>query len=249
MDPISLSILAAAAFATSILSGTLGLAGGMVLLATLLLFLPPLVAIPLHGVVQLVSNASRSALQWRHVERGVLWRYALWLLPASAVGLWIAQALPAAALELGIGCFVLASVWLPIARWLGMRADPEIARRRFAALGCVSGLLNPALGATGPLIAPFFLGLGLTRQGVVGTQAACQTAGHLSKVAVFGAAGFAFSEYLALLALLCALVVAGTWVGTQLLDRVDEARFTRLYRALLSAIALWLIWENAHALG
>lgn len=249
MDPSTLWILGAAAFATSILSGTLGLAGGMVLLATLLLFLPPLVAIPLHGVVQLVSNASRCALQWRHVDRGVLWRYALWLLPASFLGLQIAQALPEAALELGIGCFVLASVWLPIARWLGMRGDPQTARRRFAALGFVSGLLNPGLGATGPLIAPFFLGLGLTRQGIVGTQAACQMSGHLSKIAVFGAAGFAFSQHLALLALLCALVVAGTWVGTRLLDRVDEARFTRLYRAVLSGIALWLIWNSARELG
>ncbi len=249
MEPESVAILSAAAFATSILSGTLGLAGGMLLLGTLLLFLPPLVAIPLHGVVQLASNASRTALQWRHVDRGVLWRYALLLLPASAVGLRIARALPAAALELGIGLCVLASVWLPLARWLGVRSDPAAARRRFVALGCISGLLNPALGATGPLVAPFFLGLGLTRQAIVGSQAACQMAGHLAKIAVFGAAGFAFAEHAALLALLCALVVAGTWVGTRLLDRVDERRFLWLYRSVLSSIALWLILENARALG
>jgi uncharacterized membrane protein YfcA len=249
VDAITLGILGSAAFATSVLSGALGLAGGMVLLATLLLFLPPLVAIPLHGVVQLVSNASRTALQWPHVDRGVLWRYALWLFPASFVGLRIAQALPAAALELAIGATVLASVWLPLARWLGLRGDPLRARRRFAVLGAVSGLLNPGLGATAPLIAPFFLGLGLARQGVVGTQAACQMAGHLAKITAFGFGGFAFGEYPALLALLGALVIGGTWVGTRLLDRVDERRFTRLYRAVLTAIALWLIFDNARALA
>jgi uncharacterized membrane protein YfcA len=238
-------ILAVAAFATSILSGTLGLAGGMVLLATLLLLLPPLVAIPLHGIVQLVSNGSRTALQWQHVDRGVFARFALVLVPASFVGLRIAQSLPAVALEIAIGCFVLASVWLPLARWLGMQSDVATARRRFVALGAVAGLLNPGLGATGPLLAPFYLGLGLTRQGVVGTQAACQMAGHLAKIGAYGAAGFAFGEHKALLALLSVLVVAGTWVGTKLLDRVDELRFRALYRAVLTGIALWLVGSNA----
>jgi uncharacterized membrane protein YfcA len=245
-----LSILAITAFATSILSGTLGLAGGMVLLATLLLFLPPLVAIPLHGIVQLVSNGSRAALQWRHVDRAVFARFALVLVPASFAGLRIAQTLPAAALEIAICVFVLASVWLPLARWLGMRGDVRAARRRFVALGAVAGVLNPALGATGPLLAPFYLGLGLTRQGIVGTQAACQMAGHLAKIGAYGAAGFAFREHVSLLALLSLLVVAGTWVGTKLLDRVDEARFRALYRAVLTGIALWLVASNlASAFG
>ena len=46
---------------TSIISGVLGMAGGLVLLAALLVRLDPVVAIPVHGIVQLASNGSRAA--------------------------------------------------------------------------------------------------------------------------------------------------------------------------------------------
>jgi uncharacterized membrane protein YfcA len=41
--------------------------------------------------------------------------------------------------------------------------------------------------------------------------------------------------------------VVGTWIGSRLLDRVSELWFTRLYRAVLTVIALRLV--VAAALG
>jgi uncharacterized membrane protein YfcA len=106
------------------------------------------------------------------------------------------------------------------------------------------------IGATGPLIAPFFLNLGLSRQALVGTKAACQTAGHLAKLLVFGFAGFAFLPYAAPLTLLGVAVVAGTWAGSRLLDRVSETVFVRLYQTVLTLIALrLLLWEGLGVLG
>ncbi|MDH3212584.1 MAG: hypothetical protein OEM05_08875, partial [Myxococcales bacterium] len=71
MELFELSVLCAAALATSVLSAIVGMAGGITLLSVMLLFLEPLVAIPLHGVIQLVSNATRTAIQRRHVDRGI----------------------------------------------------------------------------------------------------------------------------------------------------------------------------------
>ena len=99
------------------------------------------------------------------------------------------------------------------------------------------------LGAIGPLIDPFFLGLGLGRQALVGTKAACQTLSHAAKVLLFGSAGFAFAEHAPLLALGSACAIAGTWLGSRLLDRISEASFLWLYRAVVSALALRLLWQ------
>ena len=74
-------IILGTVLATSILSGVIGMAGGIILLSVMLLFLEPLTVIPLHGVVQLVSNSSRTWIQREHVERSIVWRYALPLLP------------------------------------------------------------------------------------------------------------------------------------------------------------------------
>ena len=62
-----------------------------------------------------------------------------------------------------------------------------------------------------------------------------------AKIVVFGVVGFAFGEYALLLAALCALVIVGTWTGSQLLERVDERTFTVLYKGVLTVIALRLV--------
>ena len=80
---------------------------------------------------------------------------------------------------------------------------------------------------------------------MIGTKAACQTLGHLAKIAVFGVAGFAFLEFALPLALLSAAVVVGTWIGSRILESVSELWFTRLYRAVLTLIAIRLVvWDG-----
>ncbi len=237
-------MLCAAAFATSVLSAVVGMAGGVTLLAVMLLFMEPLVAIPLHGVVQLVANGSRTWIQRRHVRWPILWRYGLPLLPMGFVGLAIARLLAPDVLRAAIGAFVLVATWRPGWMWLGSHPERSDPGRRFLLLGSVVGVLNMTIGATGPLIAPFFLNLGLARQALVGTKAACQTLGHLAKLAVFGFAGFAFLPYAGPLALLAVSGAVGTWAGSRLLDRVSETTFVVLYRSALTLIALRLLWES-----
>jgi uncharacterized membrane protein YfcA len=244
------AVLCGAALATAVLSAVIGMAGGIVLLSVMLLFFEPLVAIPLHGVVQLVSNGSRTWIQRRHVRWGLLLWYGALLLPMGALGLAIAQSLPPTVLRAAIGVFVLLATWAPGALLLGAHPERTELRRRFFLLGGVVGLLNPTIGATGPLIAPFFLNLGLTRQSLIGTKAASQSLGHLAKLVVFGAAGFAFAPFALLLALLSGAVVAGTWLGSRVLESVNELWFTRLYKGVLTLIALRLVLvEGLAALG
>ena len=117
-----------------------------------------------------------------------------------------------------------------------------------AVLGALSGALGPIIGATGPFIAPFFLGLGLSRFELIGTKAACQAVVHLAKIVLFGIAGFAFREHLLLMGAMTLAVVAGTHLGTRLLARISDARFTQLYKAALTGVALRLIWIGTGSL-
>jgi len=217
------------------------MAGGIVLLSVMLLFLDPLVAIPLHGVIQLVSNSTRTIVQRSHVRWRIIGAYCVLLVPMGFVGLEIAQALSPSVGRFLIGVFVLFATWMPSLLLLGTHPEKAEPRRRFLLLGGVVGVVQMTVGATGPLIAPFFLNLGLTRQGLVGTKAAAQALGHLSKIAIFGIAGFAYPQYALPLALLCAMVVIGTWIGSQLLERVSEVWFVRLFRTTLTLVAARLV--------
>ncbi len=244
MEPATLAILCGAAFATAMLSAIVGLAGGITLLAVMLLFFEPLVVLPLHGVIQLVSNLSRAWFQRQHVAPNILGYFAVLMLPASIVGLIVGGALPASALRIAIGVFVLLATWRP--RWLLLGMDPSAIdpRKRFIALGGCVGFLNMTVGATGPFAAPFFLNTGLSRHALVGTKAATQALGHAIKIVLFGATGFAFFAFAIPLVALSVCVVLGSFVGTKILDRVNERWFDRLYRGVLTVIAIRLLFSE-----
>ena len=52
----------------------------------------------------------------------------------------------------------------------------------------------------------------------------------------------AFLEHLAPLVVMTLAVIAGTWAGTRLLERVTESLFLLLYRVALTLAALYLIF-------
>ena len=236
-------LLAAVATGTSIVSGVLGLAGGMLLLSVLLLYLDPVVAIPVHGVIQLVSNASRAWFQREHVRWDAVWRFAWPLLPAGALGLGLLRAVPPDAGRIAIGAFVLVAVWLPSSLRLGPRGgDPRAA---LAWGGALVGFASTFVGATGPLLAPFVLALEFGTQATVGTLAACQIFQHLSKIALFGMAGFEFARFALPIAGLCLGSVAGSAIGTRLLDRIPERAFRGAVRLLLTGLAAQLVVAGA----
>lgn len=244
VEGADLGLLAFVAFATSALTATVGVGGGVILLSVMLLFWEPLVAIPLHGAVQLVSNGSRAAIQRRHVRWSALGLFALLLVPASWLGLVVARSIPVDAARAAIGVFVLLALWAPQVLFLGIRPEETHPTRRFLWLGALVGFGNTTVGATGPLQAPFYRNIGLDRHGIVGTFAALQTLGHAVKIALFaGLAGFAFGPHAVPFALLAGCVVLGTWTGSRVLDRVSERGFDLLYKASLTALALRLVAE------
>ncbi len=234
-------LLTAIAVATSIVSGVMGLAGGMLLLAALLFWFDPIVAIPVHGVVQLVSNGSRAWFQRAHVRWDAVWRFAWPLLPAGALGLIALRTVPADAARAAIGGFVLVATWRP--GWLRLGANAAAgrdARRGLPAGGALVGFFSTSIGATGPLLAPFVLALGLTPPATIGTIAACQIFQHASKIALFGVAGFEFGRFALPALALSAAAVVGSAIGTRLLDHLPARAFAIAVRVVLSALALQL---------
>lgn len=245
MEWIDLVVLGAAAFLTSALTAVAGLGGGIILLAVLLLYLEPVTAIPVHGAIQLVSNGSRTWIQRSFVAWPLVARFSVLLLPAGLLGLGVVTSLPASPLRATIGVFALLATWWPRGLLLGVQPGTTDPERRFIVLGGVVGFLNVTIGAPGPFLGPFFRDLGLPRQGVVGSFAACQSLGHAVKIALFAGAGFVFREYALLMAVGVVGVVAGTALGSRLLDRVSEGVFQWLYRIAITLIAIRLVVAEA----
>ena len=233
----TLLILIAAAFVGATVSGFLGMGGGILLLTVLFLCgLEPSVAIPVHALVQLSSNSSRALLFRRHI-RWPAWKvFALCAIPFPLLGLVLAGAMDEEPTKFLIGVLVLFATWKPKGWRVGWSEAPA-----FAAAGALAGSLGVVVGATGPLIAPFFLRDGWKKEEIIATKAACQIFIHLQKIVVFGALGFAFGAELIFVLPLALSVVLGTWCGKKVLSHLSEERFRLMYRVVLTLLALRLL--------
>jgi uncharacterized membrane protein YfcA len=233
--------LGGVAVLTSVVSGVMGMAGGMLLLAIMLLRLEPAVAIPVHGIVQLVSNASRAFFLRKHVRWSAVWRFAWPLLPGGALGIWLLSYVPPAGSRIAIGVFVLAATWLETFFSIG---TGEGARRALPVGGALVGFFSTLVGATGPLLGPFILALELGAQSTIATMASCQIFQHTSKVLLFGARGFDALAYALPCAILCLCAIAGSAIGTRLLDRLPEKQFRVLVKLVLTALAAHQLYSG-----
>lgn len=246
MTPVELSALFLAAAGTAWLTAVAGLGGGLVLLAILLRFMDPAEAIPVHGAIQLVSNGTRAWTLREHVRWGLVGRHGVLLVPGGLLGLELIERIPRALGRGLIGALALVATWRPAwitPRWITARWGGRFPAAGFYGLGAAHGLLNMPLGATGPLIAPFFRAALPERRAMVGSFAAAQVLGHLVKIALFGLlAGFSFAEHGAALTLGAVGVTLGTLVGTRQLEKVSEEAFGWVFRAVVTLVSIPLIY-------
>ena len=240
MDLGTALLIGLGALGSSALTAVLGFGGGVVLLALLLLFVDPVVAIPLHAAIQVVSNGTRTVIRRHDVDWAIAARFSLLVLPSGALLIPVVTKAPTAMLQIAIAATVLVATWVP--ERIG-HALPAPSTAAWIGSGAVIGGLNVVVGATGPLQAPLFRAGTATRLAFVGTFAATQTYGHLAKIVLFGVAGFAPTRYLAAAAFGIVGVVVGTWLGSRVLDRMPEARFDRLYLVAITVLSVYLIGD------
>ncbi|MCB0992470.1 MAG: sulfite exporter TauE/SafE family protein [Acidimicrobiales bacterium] len=231
--------IAVAALATSALSAVAGMGGGLILLTVMVALVEPAVAIPLHGAIQIASNSTRALTLRQHVVWPVVVRHSLLLVPAGVLGLLAADALPADLGRALIGAFALVAVWFP--RLITPNPAKPIAPNGFVAVGALQGFLNIPIGATGPMIAPFFRSALEQRHSFIATFAAAQTIGHVVKVGVFTADGLDLSAHLWVVALSAAAVIVGTKLGARVLDSISEETFGRIFKLALTVVAARLV--------
>lgn len=236
MSPQTFALLVAAAVGTSALSATVGMAGGLVLLVVLSSFMPASEAIPIHGFTQFFSNANRVALGRKDIRWDLALPFILPVIPGAWLGGLAVGAIPESYLDLGVALVILAAVLIPP---FGAGRTPP--RAFFPFLGFGSAFLGMLVGASGPMIAPFFAGL--RKREMVATKAFCQWAVHFVKLPAFiFVAGVSFEGKWKLLAALAAATVVGTQLGDLLLARMSERTYERAVKAALLILALRMVF-------
>lgn len=229
-------IILTAAFFSSIVSGLTGMGGGFILLAILTTRFPPSILIPLHGSLQLISNLFRGVLFFHHISWKITSLFTVGALLGAFAGSFFLVEIPPSTFRFILGISILGMTWMP-----KLKSIPRLPGL-FAYVGAGSTFLSLFIGATGPLIAPFFLKSELIKEKLVATKAACQIPLHVFKLTVYFMAGFLLEPWLPTLAGAIPVMYLGIWTGKKLLGRVSERKFYRLLQIIITFLALRMLY-------
>ncbi len=234
-----LIILAIGAIFTSIVSGIIGMGGGVLLLSIMSFFMVYETLIPIHGVVQLVSNSSRSFYLRKNIRINFLIPFLLGSPFGFIVAYYLIKSIDAPNIYyLFLGLFVTYVVLKP-KKMPSFKLKPY----QWGILGFFSAIQGSLIGATGPLIAPFFVRDDLSKEEIVATKAAQQILTHALKVPLFLSLGFDYSENLNLILVLSLGALFGTLIGVKILKKVEEKIFRLIFKIMLSLSALRMYYK------
>jgi uncharacterized protein len=240
-----LGIIAATILATSFISGIFGMAGGLILLGVLLLFMEVAPAMVLFGTIQTAANGWRAALWVRHVNWGIVWRYMVGSTLMFLALRWVSILPNKATIYLGLGIIPFAANFLP------KSLTPDITRPGAPYVcGAFIILLQLLAGAAGHILDVFFQKSDLDRKTIVATKAVTQVSGHLYRIAYFGSFAAAFDTSIPLWGYIIAigLAFAGTSLAALVLVRMTDADFRLWSKRVTVAVSvsylargLWLV--------
>lgn len=241
----ALGVVGVTVLATSFLSGIFGMAGGLILLGVLLLYMDVVPAMVLFGVIQTAANGWRALLWRQHVQWSIVWRFVLGALAMFLVMRTVAFIPDKALLYLGLGIIPFAADLLP------KRFAPDISRPGAPYVcGGIIMLIQLLAGAAGHILDMFFQKSGLDRKAIVGTKAVTQSVAHLFRIGYFGSLAQAFDIHVPVwgYAVAIGLAFAGTTLAASVLERMTDANFRVWSRRIIMTVAasflvrgLWLL--------
>lgn len=239
IDTYTTFLLTLSALATSIISATVGMAGGTVLLSILLLFFTPSISIPLHAANQFVSNFRRCWLLRENIRWNFFASYAIGATIGNTFSAWLLKStMTLEHSSLLIAIMIIYTVFKP-------KRLPSFTphTRGFFFVGLFLGFLGMFIGATGLILGTCFVRDDMTKEDIMANQAVIQTYSHLLKVFGFLWLGFDYVPWLIPLAFMSVATFIGTTYGVTLVRKMSQQLFNVLFRGVLVVSAVQLLYK------
>ena len=235
--PSVVLVLIVASFFTSLMTATVGIGGGVLLLAIMAGSLPVAALIPVHGLVQLGSNGDRAVMTLKHIDRNMLKFFALGAVIGAFLASFVVVQLPLVFIQFAVAAFILFLVWGSKPKAQEMKPAGRVMA------GFVTTLVSMFVGATGPLVAAFVHRNNYSKMQITGTFASCMTLQHGLKAFVFTFVGFSFVQWAGLIVAMVLSGALGTYVGLKVLKRVPTQKFMLAFKLVVTLLAFRLLWQ------
>lgn len=233
-----LGLLLLCALVAEVLGTMAGFGAATVLTPIASLFVDIKTAVALVAVFHLFGNASRLVFFHRHVNWRIVWQFGLIGVLGSLAGAQTAVWLPASAIRMALGVFLILFAVLEAGRLTSVRV-PATARTLLLG-GTASGFIAGLIGTGGAIRSVCLLAFGLPQAAYIGTSAVIALAVDATRLPVYLKQGFLPSSMVPVLIALTGIAFCGSWIGQAWVRRVSPARFKQLVLAMLFVMG-WVL--------
>lgn len=232
-------------FLAGIVRGFSGFAFAALVVISVSFVLPPETVVPAVLILEVIAGIHLLPSIWRTVHWPSITIIVVASILATPLGVYMLANVPAEPMKLALAVitFVAAAI---LATGYQLKRMPRPAET--VATGAAAGLLNGAFGIGGPPIIIFFLGSPLAleagRASIVASFLAMDIAGLIAL--------FAFGMYdrasLTLTVLALPALVAGVYIGSRLVGRLDEKAARKGVIAMLMILSLMMGYGSVMAM-
>jgi uncharacterized membrane protein YfcA len=221
-------------------SGIIGTGSSIMLVPVLVWQFGPKEAVPIMAVAAIMGNLARILAWWREVDWRATAAYSATAVPAAVLGAKTLLVLPAHAVDIAIGVFLLAMI--PGRRWLASR-NFRLKLWHMAIIGAAVGYITGIVVTTGPITVPIFLMYGLVKGAFLATEAAGSLAIYVAKVLAFRSFGAMPLETFVKGLITGASLMAGTFLSRRFVVKLDAESFRYMLDGLMLVSGLAMLWN------
>lgn len=231
-----LGIAGAISFSLSTLSG----GGGALLLIPFINFLIGTTkTAPIINLGAFISRPSRIIIFWNNIEWKVFWYYVPAAMFGAFIAAWFFSEMNIAWLQFIIALFLISTFFqyrfgkkersFPVAIWY------------FIPLGLIVSILGTFTGGMGPILNPFYLNAGITKESLVGTKAANSFFLGLAQVGSYSFFGVLTPDLWVYGIALGIGATIGNIIGKKILKKMSNLLFRKLVILFMVVSGLLLL--------
>ena len=200
------------------------------------------IAVAVVACFHLFGNASRLWFFGRFIDWRSFRRFGVAAILLSFAGAQAVASMPAFAVRLLLGGFLIVYAGLELAGAMQIRVPATTGT--MVAGGMVSGLIAGLIGTGGAIRSLCLLAFGFPKEVYLGTSAAIALLVDATRLPVYLTQGFIPASLIPVIGTLTVVAFCGAWLGRRLVQRIPAGRFKQFMSVMLLLMGVKLVIDG-----
>ena len=218
------------------LSGAVGCSGGLIIIPAITGLFGVEVAVPVSAVAQMMCNAAKAVVGFRHICWRKVLQFSLFALPFTALGAFGFAIAPRVIITRVICVCLVAFAFMT---FMGKLRLPSSRPTMFIG-GAITGSGNGLVGLYGPLSSSVFLTLNLSPVAFIATEGLAAASMHVVRAYTYHAIGFLDFNDIIHGVIIGLTMMVGNFIAMRLIRHINKKFYNKLVLGVIILVSVWL---------